>query len=367
MNNGDVSANDDSLDINAKAAAKLKSLLEINAKFGISLLDSRGIVFVYSPPKVGSTSIVSCLRIFASKLYKIIHMHDENMLSALTNVTNVTVNDVIKYNSSIGKKVYVIDVYRSPIERKMSHFFEHISSYHFNANDSQMNDLDLDKIIKRFNNIFPHIALGDLFLDKYDISKSRMPEKFDFNKKYLLIEEFGVKYIKLKLSDSAHWGKILSDIFSIDIRVLKEYDTSNKTISKLYAMFKDNYKIPENLMKYVIDCPYLKYFYSPEERDKYLQTWSKKQTMSIKHYSQDEYNLYQEISVENVWRQTVIFDHYLDNGCVCEKCSNKRVVLAKKIKNGVFKNDDDDKVVHENAASRAKMNVRGKISMLIQK
>jgi hypothetical protein len=36
--------------------------------------------------------------------------------------------------------VYVIDVYRSPIERKMSEFFEKIADMHFNTTEENLNN-----------------------------------------------------------------------------------------------------------------------------------------------------------------------------------------------------------------------------------
>ena len=87
-------------------------------------------IFIYTPPKVGSTTLVSSLRVSLGKSYNIIHIHDEVMLSVLTRINNVKINDIINYLSNNGKKVYVIDVYRTPIERKMSEFFEKISPFH---------------------------------------------------------------------------------------------------------------------------------------------------------------------------------------------------------------------------------------------
>ena len=82
------------------------------------------LIFVYSAPKVGSTSIVSSLRIFGSNKVSVIHIHDEEMLKVLAHIENITVNEIILYNSYLGRTVYVINVYRSPIERKISAFFE---------------------------------------------------------------------------------------------------------------------------------------------------------------------------------------------------------------------------------------------------
>ena len=81
-------------------------------------------IFIYTPPKVGSTTLVSSLRVSLGRSYNIIHIHDEVMLSVLTGINGVNVNDIIQYLASNGKEVYVIDVYRTPIERKMSEFFE---------------------------------------------------------------------------------------------------------------------------------------------------------------------------------------------------------------------------------------------------
>ena len=113
---------------------KLELLKNANNALNITNSNLNKIIFIYSYPKVGSTSLVTSLRVFASHLYNVIHIHDEDMLKKLCNIKNITINDLIIYNKYIGKEVYVIDVYRSPIERKMSTFFEKIDTLHFNNN-----------------------------------------------------------------------------------------------------------------------------------------------------------------------------------------------------------------------------------------
>ena len=132
---------------------KQRLLLEINEKLNINKFPSNKLVFVYSAPKVGSTSIVSSLRIFGTDKISVIHIHDEEMLRILGSVTGVNVNEIILYNKHIGRDVYVIDVYRSPIERKISDYFEKIGSYHFNNRDEIVNTYNVNKVINRFNNI----------------------------------------------------------------------------------------------------------------------------------------------------------------------------------------------------------------------
>mgnify|MGYP003352565413 CR=1 FL=1 len=43
---------------------KYIQLIEVNKKLKINTLDNKKIIFVYTGPKVGSTSLVSSLRIF---------------------------------------------------------------------------------------------------------------------------------------------------------------------------------------------------------------------------------------------------------------------------------------------------------------
>ena len=58
-----------------KNPEKLKSLIRTNELLKINTSKHNRLVFVYSCPKVGSTSIVSSLRIFGSDKVDIIHIH----------------------------------------------------------------------------------------------------------------------------------------------------------------------------------------------------------------------------------------------------------------------------------------------------
>jgi hypothetical protein len=188
-------------------------------------------IFIYTPPKVGSTTLVSSLRISLGKSYNIIHIHDEIMLSVLTGINNISINHIIKYLTINGKKVYIIDVYRSPIERKMSEFFEKISCYHFNNSEENLNNYKIERFINRFNNLFPHLANGEHYFDKYEIPIQDIIT-FDFNKKYTIQVINNINYIKLRLCDSNIWGQILSDIFKQEIIIINDYLTDNKMSSK---------------------------------------------------------------------------------------------------------------------------------------
>jgi len=291
------------------------------------------VVFVYSAPKVGSTSIVTSLRIFAEDKLDVVHIHDEEMLSVLGHVKNVTINQLIQYNKYLGKDVYVIDVYRTPIERKISTFFEKISSYHFNNTDEKVNEYNIQKVINRFNKIFPYIGEGDHFIDKYNIP---IPEKFDTNKKCVLLEcGNGIKYIKLRLKDSRMWPTILGQIFKINMVLIKDYESTNKPIKDLYLKFKALYKIPRNLLDNIMQCKYLNYYYSQTEIKEYYDEWIKKSCEPFEAYSPSEYKLYEDLTIENSHIDYIQNNHYMDEGCKCKACKIKRKDVATKLLRGI--------------------------------
>jgi len=321
-----------------------------NAGLKIKNGDQRKLVFIYTPPKVGSTSLVSSFRICCIKQVHVIHIHDETMLKALGVQTDVSIKDIINYNSFLGRDVYIIDVYRSPIERKMSVFFEKIGTLHFNNDDKIVNTYGLPIVTERFNNIFEHIANGDYFLDKFGLSD--LPEHFDNDKKYLLVECNKVKYIKLRLMDSSNWGQILTKILNIKIEIVKDYEGENKDIGQLYNNFKRSYNIPVNYLESIKSDKYLNYFLNSEEKDEYINKWSAKISEKWNGYTTSEYKFYESIIISNGVRDVIKCDHYMDEGCICVNCNIKREEIRKKVLSKEKINEE--KVVHKKTLSEKK-------------
>jgi ribosomal protein L14E/L6E/L27E len=311
------------------------------------------LVFIYTPPKVGSTTLVTSFRISCARKVNVLHIHDENMLSIITGIknnNNVTVIELINYNASIGKTIYIIDVYRSPIERKISEYFELLTSYHFNTSDNNIVNYKIELLIKRFNSLFYYLGTGDYFFDKYDIN---IPDSFDFDKKFLLVEKNNVKYIKLRLCDSNEWGTILSNILNMEIVIVKDYQTENKFIGEVYRKFNEEYKIPYNLLETVVQCKYFNYYNSENEKQNYLSNWELKKSMIfVEPFSLEKYNFYKEISIENQYYNVIQRNHYLDHGCICNTCCYKRRQIFLAIKNG--ENVNDLKIIHEEAVQEKK-------------
>jgi hypothetical protein len=312
-------------------------------------------------------SKVSSLRLSASDKLTIIHLHNEIMLKVLYKITDVTVNEIIQYNKQLGKQIYVIDIFRTPIEHKMSSFFENIDTFHFNTTVVDLKTYDIKKIINRFNNLFPHLAPSDHFKDKYNIV---VPEKFDFERKYILVEINDVKYIKLRLKDANSWKEILRVLLDVDIFLVNDYETDSKEVKDVYINFKNNYKIPNNLLENIINSASLSYYLNDEERNEYIQLWQNK-SISESHtpYTYDEYNLYNTITLENHHMSEIQTDHYIDCGCVCVACERKRKIVLEKVKRG---ENTKERIIHEETKQQyitekvntIKNKVMNKINML---
>lgn len=314
----------------------LNKMKYVNESLGISddfsIEKNKNIIFVYTPPKVGSTTLVSSIRINACGKFTVLHLHNEIMLKILYKITDVTVLDIIKYNKFLGKSVYVIDIYRSPIEQKISTFFENIHSFHFNVPIETLNTFEVDRIIKRFNQVFPYLLTNDNFRTKYNVP---FPEKFDFNKKFISSEVDGIKYFKIRLKDSSDWKSILKNILGIEIYIANDYETNKKPINHIFSLFKQSYKIPINLFETIKNDDALKYYYSEQERNEYFSSWRAKiNNTPAAIFTSEEYIFYSEIALDNQYINEIQMDHYIDSGCLCMGCCRKRGLMLIKLQRG---------------------------------
>ena len=384
-----------------KDVKKMELLKNANNLLGLDDIENRlkhnNIIFIYSVPKVGSTSLSSSLLLFASDNYSIIHIHDEIMLKTIYCIEGVTIPEIINYNAYIKRNIYVFDIYRDPIEHKISSFFEKIELYHFNTDAERINNMDITMIYKRFNNIFPYLSNGDIFTDVYSIDTIT---KFDFEKKYILylqnlpingetneettkiksiipnstlyltpiqtnyrINNLAIKYIKLRLKDVNIWNKILLDVLGINCKIMNDYATNNKDISFAFMKFKETYKIPINLLRIICNCKYFNYYYSPEERMEYLNKWRENIDYYITiPYSLVEYNVYLNISNENQLKNYIDNKHYIYDGCICKGCKEKKRKLIFNIMN----NKPIFKIIHTEANRDLAINKLNLIKHAIQ-
>ena len=332
---------------------KISAMEDLNAKLlNKNPAPNSNIVFAYCPPKVGSTTLVTSLRLSAAQKFTIIHIHDKTLFSAISDhefISQVEVNDYILYNKLLGKSIYVVDIFRSPVERKISEFFEYVGPLHFNNSEKNINTYNLDKVVHRFNKLYPYLGKSDYYKDFYGLHS--FPEKFDFDSGYLLQEMDGIKYVKLRLKDSDKWGNILTFILGTPITIVKDYETENKALSGLFRNFKLFYKIPSNFLEDLKQDAYLYYYYNEEEIAEYINFWESKKDEFFTSFTNDEYVFYNKLCLENQSQNIIQTKHYIDIGCLCVACSLKRASLLSKAMRGEV---ITEKIIHEDAVNEIK-------------
>jgi hypothetical protein len=230
-------------------------------------------IIVYCGGKCGSSTLHTTFKKNGFKSYKI---HDNNYFKYLCNVfkkdNNKTIYDVIDFNVKQNKHIYIIDSYRTPIERKISSFFQnidrHISNYNKTTEDiiSIFNEKLLYELEEyhSMDEVMTHYGL-DTFAE------------FDFKNKYNIIKKDNIIFIKLRLNDINEWSNILSTIFEKNITIYNENLTSNKSINKLYNEFKEIYKVPEKyLNQHLINDKKFKIYNTKKEQYDYINKWLQK-------------------------------------------------------------------------------------------
>jgi hypothetical protein len=185
-----------------------------------------------------------------------------------------TIFDVIDIACKKYKNVFIIDSYRTPIERKISAFFQNISIHLPNYND-----LTIQEYINYFNDEMLYSIENNHSINEV-LEHYNMPlfDNFDFEKKYVTFKQNNMTIIKILFNDIDNWGNILSEIFGKKITIHPNNLTKNKPIIyKKYKEFKDNYKVPVNYINNVLlDDKEFKIFNTITEQKKYIHDWLKK-------------------------------------------------------------------------------------------
>ena len=148
-------------------------------------------VFVYCGGKCGSMSLYET---FIKNGYKCCQTHgNEYWINTLKK--DFPIFDYIN-KSSETKKVYIIDCYRTPIERTISSFFQNICLFLPNYKD-----LKIKELIDYFNN---NLLLIENYHPINEVLKYyNLPQfdTFNFEKKYNIIEKDNKVFIKILFDD----------------------------------------------------------------------------------------------------------------------------------------------------------------------
>jgi hypothetical protein len=242
-------------------------------------------VFVYCSGKSGGSSLANTLY---NHGYKVLHVHNNTCMGFFDKVkidfSIVTTNELITYNSSKypNNTIYVIDSYRTPIERKISAYFQHLHKYFPDYKNTNINT-----ILQCFNdkNFIYCTEEYQSFENLFNYFKLEQINNFDFENNYVITQHNNIKFIKLRFNNITSWDTMLSTIFNKQIKILPCNITRHSDKGKLYQKFKKRYVIPKQYLEHFL--PYDKYFkvFTNElEKKDYYEYWNNKSINEIKPY-----------------------------------------------------------------------------------
>lgn len=228
-------------------------------------------VFIFCGGKCGGTTLATT---FEKNDFSVTHLHSLKTKGIF--FSNINCNNTIEVLEKSCEKyenVFIIDVYRTPIERKISSFFQNISNYL-----PDYNNLSIQEIIDYFNNnllcALENYHPIDQILNHYNIP---LFNNFDFEKKYNMFKQDNKIFIKLLFKDIDEWSNILSTIFNKNIVIHNNNMTRNKPIYKLYKQFNENYNVPKSYINdYLISDKTFNIYNTKIQQDNYINMWVKK-------------------------------------------------------------------------------------------
>lgn len=230
-------------------------------------------VIVYCGGKCGGTTLANT---FSKNGFYPLHMHYSNSVGYFSNNFDSNLNSIFKLITDSSKKfnkIYIIDSYRTPIERKISSFFQNIHIHVENYKSSPIKKL-IDVFNKKLlNRIEEYHSINEV------LSYYKVPlfSKFDFESSYNIANVNNIVFIKILFKDIKNWDKILSDIFGKKIVMHSQNVTSDKKINELYVKFKEKYRVPKSYIDTVLTSDKeFKIYNTEEDQNKYIKYWTER-------------------------------------------------------------------------------------------
>uniref|UniRef100_A0A6C0IA49 Sulfotransferase domain-containing protein n=1 Tax=viral metagenome TaxID=1070528 RepID=A0A6C0IA49_9ZZZZ len=227
-------------------------------------------ILIYSLPKTGGNTLRNTLEHFNFKTY---YTHDKYFFQAKFPGQNNSIS-LKKYieNNSENKKLTIITVYRDSFFRNISLFFQSFE-YKYKLD---INNITVESLIDIYNS-----NLQNNYNEKnglFETFPNELTEfKFDHTKKYSLWESGNIRFVVLRYNDINSWPDILSNIFDIECKQLKNSNYSpSKKYYNVYKKFLNTYKINNIEFEKLINSIELDIFFTEDEKNKYIESIKEK-------------------------------------------------------------------------------------------
>jgi len=221
-------------------------------------------VILYQMGKVGSSSLKATLEHYE---FKSLHIHryyfrnnerPTNLKRLIVKARhNTKLNSLLK-----SKKVKVITLYRDPLPRNISSFFQNLDVY---FTKKEMKNLNYEKLKQKFNTSFRFHNTPNNWFDielkrKLDIDVFEFP--FDKEKGYSIIKKGNIELLVCTTSKINTLEKEFAQFLELDeFKLINKNVGNNKWYRDLYKEFKDKYKPSEEILSKLYESKTINHFY----------------------------------------------------------------------------------------------------------
>lgn len=215
---------------------------KIAAKFKVTGSDYILDFFINCSGKSGSMTLTESFKALNKRA---MHIHGNKALRHHMGPIKYKVNDIIDF-CSFHKKVYVIDVYRNPIERKISAIFQGFNPV---STIAKIQACSNDELIKYVNDNFLQTDEYNSF-EEWSINMYDYP--FDHDTGYKVVTKDNITYILLKFDRINDWENQINSILNtMDFKLVNKNLTKDKIIYPQYEFIKKNWAIPPEFVQYI--------------------------------------------------------------------------------------------------------------------
>ena len=236
-----------------------------NRLYKYSQIDLNYNVYVYCCGKSGSSTLTHTMN---KNGYKALHVHSalNYKNDCVEYKKNPNLFDIIEQSMINNTDIYIIDSYRTSIERKISSFFQNYQENNYSI------DYIINQIDKQIYFSEEYVSINEIF----DYFKIPHFDSFNFVQKYNLLKYKNITFIKLRFEDIKEWDTILSSIFKKNIKIYNDNLSENKTYINEYNIIKTQYKIPNYMIEIIQNDNEFKIYNTTKSQEKYLNYWSKR-------------------------------------------------------------------------------------------
>ena len=222
-------------------------------------------VFVFCSGKSGSMSLYNT---FKNSGFKCLHCHTPHQFKRTRPEIEDSIFEIIETSRKRLEKVYIIDVYRNPIERKLSSFFNNLDFHVCGQN------LTLPEIEDTFNENF--IYFGEEY-HSINIALRYFGQclfkNFDFENGYNIRIFNNMYFIKLRFKDIMGWDNILYKIFNREMEISNSNKSEDKSYKTLYETAKKTLRIKNQYLEKIGQDREFNVHNRKFEINEYLNKW----------------------------------------------------------------------------------------------